>query len=72
MLEIVNYSPVRTDDLAETKLRIAQTLEQELRASNTNITQVCRSKLSVVLQSFSQNEINKIVLSLVRIICILS
>jgi len=39
VLEIVNYSPVRPDDLAETKMRIANTLEQELRAKNLKLTQ---------------------------------
>ena len=39
ILEVANFSPVRSEDLGETKMKIAKTIEQELRNCNRVITQ---------------------------------
>ena len=45
ILEVANFSPLRPEDLSETKIKIAQTIEQELRNCNSVVTQEEFNKL---------------------------
>ena len=45
ILEVANFSPLRSEDLAETKMKIAKTIEQELRNCNRVVTQEEFNKL---------------------------
>ena len=45
ILEVASFSPVRSEDLAETKMKIAQTIENELKNCNRIISQEEFNKL---------------------------
>ena len=45
ILEVANFSPLRSEDLGETKMKIAKTIEQELRNCNSVVTQEEFNKL---------------------------